>query len=132
MDIKNVKKTEYFTATDGCKITETFGIPTAGIREASVAFAILPSGEKTDEHKHDFLEWYIVTNGQGMMYINGEKKEVGTGDNILIKKGDWHSIETKGNENLEFYCFCVPAFSLTGTTMKSGAASKESIERKFN
>lgn len=131
MEIKNVRKTEYFTSTAGCRIAETYGIPTAGIKEASVAFAILPSGEKTDEHKHNFLEWYIVIGGRGMMYINAEKREVGTGDNILIKKGDWHYIETIGSEDLEFYCFCVPAFNLAGTTMRSGAASKESIERKF-
>lgn len=31
---------EYFTSTDGCKITETFGLPSEGIKEASIAFAI--------------------------------------------------------------------------------------------
>lgn len=131
MKIKNVRNLEYFTATDGTKITETFGIPSESIKEASVAFAILPPGMQTDEHCHNFLEWYIVTSGRGVMTINGESKDVAEGDNILIPKESWHTIRTAGGKDLEFYCFCVPAFTLTGTKMKSGTIAKESIERKW-
>jgi len=131
MKIKNIRKMEYFTATDGTKITETFGIPSESIKEASVAFAILSPGMQTDEHHHNFLEWYIITSGSGVITINGESKNVAEGDNILISKGDWHTIRTTGNKDLEFYCFCVPAFTLTGTKMKNGTVAKESVEREW-
>ena len=131
MKVKNVRKMEYFTSTDNCKITETFGVPTESIKEASVAFAILPPQETTEPHYHKFLEWYIITNGKAMMFINDEKREVGVGDNILMQKGDWHSIKNIGQDDLEFYCFCVPAFTLEGTVMKDGSEAKESAERKF-
>lgn len=131
MKIKNVRGAEYFTAADGCKITETFGLPSEGIKEASIAFAILPPGKTTDAHFHNFLEWYIVTKGRAVMTIGDEKKEVGEGSNIHIEKGRWHTIKNTGNRDLEFYCFCVPAFTLEGTTMRDGSKAKESIERKF-
>ncbi len=132
MKIKNVRDMEYFTAADGCKITEMFGRPSEGINEASVAFAILPPGHKTQPHKHTFREWYIITKGHGVLYINEQKKaDVKAGDNILMPSLGWHSIENTGTEDVELYCFCVPAFNLQGTTMKDGSAAKESIERKF-
>jgi mannose-6-phosphate isomerase-like protein (cupin superfamily) len=132
MKVKNVRKTEYFTSTDRCRITETFGLPTEKIKEASVAFAILPPAQATDAHHHNFLEWYIVTAGKAEMTIGAENREVGIGDNILIPKGEWHSIRNTGPSDLEFYCFCVPAFTLEGTTMKDGSEAKESLERKFS
>lgn len=132
MKIKNVREMEYFTAADGCKITETFGIPSEGIKEASVAYAILPPGKKTDPHKHDFREWYIITRGTGVFYIDEKKAaDVKAGDNILMPDNGWHSIENTGTEDIELYCFCVPAFNLTGTTMKDGSEAMESIEREF-
>lgn len=131
MKVKNVRETECFTSTDGCKITETFGVPTEGIKEASVAFAILPPGKATAAHLHNFLEWYVITAGKALMEINDEKKEVGAGSNIFIEKGKWHTIKNMGGHDLEFYCFCVPAFTLEGTIMKDGSKTKESVERKF-
>lgn len=132
MQVNNVRETEYFTSTDGCRITETFGVPTEGIKEASVAYAILPKGETTDAHHHNFLEWYIITKGSAKMTIAEETRDVRVGDNILIPKKNWHFIKNTGTDDLEFYCFCVPAFTLEGTTMKDGSESKEDIERDFS
>ena len=132
MKIKNVREMEYFTAADGCKITETFGVPSEGIHDGSVAFAILPPGHKTEPHNNNFSEWYIITKGKGILYINEEKMaEVKPGDNIRMPADGWHSIENTGSEDVELYCFCVPAFTLEKTTMKDGSKPEESIERNF-
>lgn len=131
MKVKNIRKMEYFTAADKCKITETFGIPSEGVREASVAFAILPEAHSTDPHYHNFLEWYIVTKGEAQMTIDDERQEVGPGDNIFIERGKAHSIKNTGKGDLEFYCFCVPSFTLEGTTMLDGSRARESVERRF-
>lgn len=132
MEVKNIEKGEYFTAMDGCQITETFGIPTTKTKEGSVAYAILPPKVKLFTHKHTFKEWYILTKGKGLMSINHETQEVKAGDNIYIPEGSWHSIENLSNkETLELYCFCSPAFNLKGTIMQDGARPKESVERDF-
>ena len=120
MNVKNVKNMKYFTSLDGCRITETFGIPTEGIKAASVAYAMLESGKRTKPHCHDFLEWYIIVKGSAEMKIGEEKRLVREGDNIMIPKNKRHSISAKGETDLEFYCFCVPAFTKDGTAMKDG------------
>jgi mannose-6-phosphate isomerase-like protein (cupin superfamily) len=119
MNVKNIRKMKYFTSVDGCKIAETFGIPTEGIKDASIAYAILASGDNTKPHCHNFLEWYIIVKGKAEMTIGKEKRLVGKGDNIMIPKNKRHSIFTKGATGLEFYCFCVPAFTTEATRMKN-------------
>ena len=131
MQIKNIRETEYFTAVDQCRITETFGIPTAKLQEASVAYAIVPPKIKLFPHKHTFKEFYIITRGRGRMYLGDTTQKVSPGDNIYIPEGIWHSIENLGDENLELYCFCAPAFTVEGTTMQDGSEPKESVERNF-
>lgn len=131
MKIKNVRIQEYFRSADGCKIAETFGIPSEKISEASVAYAILPSGRETAPHSHAFTEWYIITAGDALMRMGGEEQRVSVGDNILIEKGRVHSIKNTGKKDLEFYCFCVPAFTLTGTKMTDGSKAAEDIKRDF-
>ena len=117
MNIKNIRKMTYFTSVDGCRIAETFGIPSEGIKEASIGYAILRAGKSTDSHCHNFLEWYIIIKGKAEMTIGKEKRLVGEGDNILISKNEWHFISAKGKTDLEFYCFCVPSFTPEGTIM---------------
>lgn len=133
MNIRNIHKSEPFIAADGCKITETFGIPTAKMPEGSVAYAVVPPKIKLFTHKHTFKEFYIITKGKGRMFLGDETKEVGPGDNIYIPEGSWHSIENLSDfDPLELYCFCTPAFTLEGTTMRDGSKPKESLERDWS
>lgn len=132
MNIRNIKETPYFTAADGCKITETFGIPSAKMAEASVAYAVVPPQIKLYTHKHTFEEFYVITKGSGLMELGQEFKEVKPGDNIYIPRGTWHSIKnTSESETLELYCFCAPAYTLEGTIFQDGVQRRESIERHF-
>lgn len=132
MQIRNIQEEEYFTAADGCKVAETFGVPSAKIREGSVAYCIVPPRVKLFVHKHTFKEWYIIVQGNGMMFQNQETQKVRAGDNIYIPEGTWHSIENLSDkEPLELYCFCTPAFTLEGTTMQDGSQPHESIERTW-
>lgn len=97
-----------------------------------MAYAIVPPRVKLFVHKHTFKEFYIITRGKGLMFQNDETQEVGTGANIYIPEGTWHSIENLSDkEPLELYCFCTPAFTLEGTTMQDGSQPKEGIERSW-
>lgn len=131
MNINSIETDDYFTAVDRCKIKELFGIPSCNLKEVSLAHAILKSGNKTQPHKHDFIEIYIITKGNAVMYIENEKKDIKEGQSVLIEKQKEHSIENTGTEDLCFYCVCTPAFTVDKTKMKDGEA-KESIERDFN
>ncbi|MDP2974044.1 MAG: cupin domain-containing protein [Candidatus Diapherotrites archaeon] len=111
MQIKNVQKSNYFTAIDGCQITELFGLKTNSLKETSLAYAIVKPRQKTAEHTHNFLEIYVVVKGNGVMHLNGKSSEIKSGESVLIDKQNKHFIENSGKENLEFYCICVPAFS---------------------
>lgn len=117
MRVKNIKNQKYFTAVDYSKITELFGIPTTGLREVSLAYAIVKPKKRTAEHYHNFLEIYTIIKGKGIMHINSESENVKEGDSVLIPEKSWHFIENDGNEDLEFYCICVPAFTEKGTVM---------------
>ena len=128
MNVKNVKSMKYSKSVDGCKIAETFGIPSEGIKDASIAYAILAAGKSANPHCHNFLEWYIIVKGNAEMMIGKEKRLVGEGDNIMIPKNQRHFISAKGEADLEFYCFCVPAFTLNGTAMKDEGKPKESLD----
>ena len=43
------------------------------------------------------------------MQNNGEEREVGRGDSILIPAGAWHQI--KATEPMQFLCCCAPAYA---------------------
>lgn len=132
MNIRNIKETEYFTAADGCKITETFGIPSTTTSKASVAYAVVPAQVKLFTHKHTFEEFYVIVKGRGLMELGDKLEEVKPGDNIYISKGTWHSIKNlSDSETLELYCFCSPAYTLRGTIFQDGVERRESVERHF-
>lgn len=118
MNVKNIKKSKYFITVDKSEITELYGMPTEGMKEVSLAYAIVHVGKKTDSHYHNFFESYTIAKGKGIMHLNEEKQEVKEGDSILIPAKNWHWIENTGKEKLEFYCVCVPAFTAEGTVMK--------------
>ena len=124
MKVKNVKELEYFTAVDKSEITELYGVPTEGMPEVSLAYAVVHVGNKTDEHYHNFFESYTIAKGKGIMYVDEEKKEIVKGDTILIPAKKNHWIENTAEEDLEFYCVCVPAFTPEETVMKQRVEQK--------
>lgn len=113
-----------FRAVDGSEVREIFGLPTTGTQELSLAVAKLKRGSKTIRHKHSFIEIYVLTKGNGVMYIDGSNKKVKKGDNILIPKGAWHWIENTGKTSLELWCICAPAFTPNGTTIDEAVTSR--------
>ena len=54
-------------------------------------------------------EIYFILEGRGRVEVDGEEREVGVGDGILIPAGAWHQIEAV--EALRFLCCCAPPYS---------------------
>jgi mannose-6-phosphate isomerase-like protein (cupin superfamily) len=94
-----------FTTADGSTIRELWHTEAQSLAEASLA-----GGQATTRHYHAASEEiYFVLEGRGRMELDGEVREVGPGDAVLIPPGAWHQI-TAGEE-LRFLCCCAPPYA---------------------
>ncbi len=111
MEIRSLEHVEPFTTADGSTIRELLGIPTAPVRNQSLAEATLAPGQATQRHYHrETEELYFVLEGSGAMDVDGETSAVGPGDAVLIPPGSWHQIRAEGDGPLRFLCCCAPAY----------------------
>jgi mannose-6-phosphate isomerase-like protein (cupin superfamily) len=109
MDIRQISEQAPFTTKDGSTIRSILDLSNSAVTRQSLAEATLPVGGATDRHWHrDSEELYFILDGRGTMEIDGESREVGPGDAILIPPGAWHQI-TAG-EPLRFLCCCAPPY----------------------
>ena len=102
--------TEEFWIRERCYIRELINDP--GIREFSLAETRVEPGVKTELHKLDVNEWYVIRTGQGRMEV-GEAPWVNLtpGDYVAIPAGVSQRIENTGPDDLIFECVCLPRFT---------------------
>jgi len=111
MDIKNLDEVPPFITKDGSEIRELLAHRNSVIRNQSLAEARLPAGTSTREHYHvKTEEIYCITHGTGRMCIDGETRDVKTGDAIAIPPGRKHKLWNSGSETLRLLCCCAPAY----------------------
>jgi mannose-6-phosphate isomerase-like protein (cupin superfamily) len=116
MDIKNVLDAQPFITKDGSEIRELLAHRNSAIRNQSLAEARIPAGGSTQEHYHPRAEEiYFITAGAGRMRIEGEIREVRTGDAIGILPGQKHKLWNTGGETLKLLCCCAPAYEHSDT-----------------
>lgn len=110
MEIRNREAQAPFTTKDGSTIRSLLDLSNAPVANQSLAEAILPAGAATDRHYHKLSEeFYYLLAGRGLMEIDGEEREVGPGDTVLIPAGAWHRI--RAIEPLRFLCCCAPPYA---------------------
>ena len=110
MEIRNREHQAPFTTKDGSTIRSLLDLSNAPVAHQSLAEAALPAGACTDRHYHRLSEeFYYLLDGRGLMEIDGEQREVGPGDAILIPAGAWHQI--RAIEPLRFLCCCAPPYA---------------------
>ena len=110
MIVRSLAKAEAFTTADGSTIRELLGLPTAPVRNQSLAEATLQPGQATERHYHaETEEIYYLVEGSGEMELDGDRRPVSPGDAILIPAGAWHEITAKSE--LRFLCCCVPPYT---------------------
>ena len=102
-----------FTTADGSTIRSLLDHTNAPVQNQSLAEASLPPGGTTQRHYHRLSEeFYYILDGSGLMEIDGESREVGPGDAILIPAGAWHQIRSQeATLPLRFLCCCAPPYS---------------------
>ena len=110
MEIRNREAQAPFTTKDGSTIRSLLDASNAPVANQSLAEATLPAGTATDRHHHKLSEeFYYLLAGRGLMEIDGEEREVGRGDAVLIPAGAWHQI--RAIEPLRFLCCCAPPYA---------------------
>lgn len=111
MIVQNLTDQKEFTTKDGSKIRSILDRTNSPAENQSLAEASLPVGSATERHYHKLSEeFYFMQEGTGKMEIDGEEREVGPGDCVLIPPGAWHQI-TATREPLRFLCCCAPPYS---------------------
>jgi mannose-6-phosphate isomerase-like protein (cupin superfamily) len=95
-----------FTTKDGSTIREYLHTD-----EQSLAEATLAPAQATERHYHGHSEEiYLLLEGGGTMELDGEQRDVGPGDAVLIPPGARHQI-TAGANGARFLCCCAPPYS---------------------
>jgi mannose-6-phosphate isomerase-like protein (cupin superfamily) len=118
MDIKNLADMVPFITKDGSEIRELLAHRNSAIRNQSLAEARIPAGGSTQEHYHPRAEEiYFITAGTGRMRIEGELREVKSGDAIAIPPGRRHKLWNTGAETLRLLCCCAPAYEHDDTVI---------------
>jgi mannose-6-phosphate isomerase-like protein (cupin superfamily) len=108
--VRSLEQSEPFTTADGSTIRELLGLPTAPVRNQSLAEATLAPGQATERHYHaESEEFYYVVEGSGEMELDGDRRRVAVGDAVLIPPGARHQIRAD-TEGLRFLCCCAPAY----------------------
>ena len=111
MIVRSLDGAEPFTTADGSTIRELLGLPTAPVLNQSLAEATLEPDRATQRHYHALTEEiYYVVEGSGEMELDGERRQVGVGDAVLIPPGAWHEIRASPASRLRFLCCCAPAY----------------------
>ena len=109
MTIRNLSEQSAFTTKDGSTIRSILDLSNAPVQKQSLAEATLPVGGATDRHYHKVSEeFYFMLTGRGRMEIDGEEKEIGPGDAVLIPAGTWHQVTAI--EEMTFLCCCSPPY----------------------
>ena len=110
MIVRSLAEAEAFTTADGSTIRELLGLPTAPVRNQSLAEATLAPGQSTQRHYHrEAEEIYYVVEGSGEMELDGDRRQLAAGDAVLIPPGAWHEIRA-GEAGCRFLCCCAPAY----------------------
>lgn len=114
MIVRQLENQRPFTTKDGSTIRSILDRANAPVANQSLAEASLPAGCATERHYHKASEeFYFILEGAALMEIDGEAREVGPGDGILIPAGCWHQITAR--KATRFLCCCAPPYDHADT-----------------
>jgi len=112
MHVSSYALLEPFVTLDGSEIREWAGRVSAPAENQSLAEATIPVGGATTEHYHRISEeLYLVSAGQGRLFMDGEERMITEGDCALIPPGARHKVFNVGAGPLRLLCACSPAYS---------------------
>jgi quercetin dioxygenase-like cupin family protein len=106
VELRSLADAEPFTTKDGSTIRELHRT-----RAQSLAEARLEPGQATRRHYHARAEEiYLVTEGGGVLEVDGVVRDVREGDAVLIPPGARHEL-IAGPEGVRILCMCAPPYA---------------------
>jgi mannose-6-phosphate isomerase-like protein (cupin superfamily) len=112
VEVRSLAGASPFVTADGSVIRPLLDRTNSSVAQQSLAEATIPAGEATARHYHRVLEeLYYVVSGRGDMELDGEHREVGPGDAILIPPGAWHQLRADQGDEIKILCCCAPPYS---------------------
>ncbi len=99
-----------FLTGERCFVRELINTP--GIADFSLADVRVEPGVTTELHVLSVREWYFITQGSGLVEIDGKPRiAVSPGDTVEIPAGVSQRISNNGTLDLVFQCICLPRFT---------------------
>lgn len=85
-----------------------------GVKSQLVAMSI-PVGGEIGQETHDHVEQTLcILSGSGKTILNGEEKEIGAGDVVVVTPGTQHNFVNTGSEPLKIYTIYSPPNHIDG------------------
>ena len=102
-----------FEGDDGSIIRELASPGNSSLTRHSLAEIRHPPGTSSQEHFHtEAEEVYYVLEGRGGVRVDGETRDIGPGDVVVIVPGQRHTVWQEGEGDLVLLVTCVPAYSV--------------------
>lgn len=93
------------------QIDEYVGRVRTGTDSVSVAHMRSPSGWVEPGQRPEFDEYTVVLRGSLRVEHREGVLDVGAGQAVIVRGGEWVRYSTPGPEGAEYVAVCVPAFS---------------------
>jgi len=84
------------------------------VDELTFSLVQIEPGGGTDYHVHDRPELIYIVAGSGHVIVDDNEFEVAKGDVLYIREGEWHSLKTTDEKQLQLATVFTP-----GVTAKS-------------
>jgi len=92
-------------------IEEFIGQVNSGTTAVSVARMKSPSGWSEPGQTPEFDEYTVVLRGSLHVKLGNAEFDVGAGQAIIVKAGEWVRYSSPSSEGAEYIAVCIPAFS---------------------
>lgn len=97
---------------DDKSIVEHFGLASTGDAGVSIARMVAPPGWGEPHQTPEFDEYILMISGKKQVEIEGEVVVLEAGESMKVVKGKRVRYSNPFEEPAEYWCICVPAFSL--------------------
>lgn len=94
----------------GLKSFMLIGETNCSASNISIQYSEVDFGKEQPLHQHDPEQCYFIIDGEGMMFVGDETREVQEGDAIYIPSNAVHGIKNTGSKLLKYLTANSPAF----------------------
>lgn len=109
MKIIKISNCVDYVAEDRAVAKEFMSPKVSGLKNLSIAEIRIPPGVTVKKHYHlESEETYHITEGFGIMHLDGVEAPMNPGDAIAILPGQWHTIHNPNMTDLVMIVTCSP------------------------